>query len=655
MATAYQKIRQRKLIYVGFIVVLLFAAYLHRTKVIEPAAHDNDLSEANLGQVDLGGSVSRFVLSSFRGPLVCGLWWEAIDQQAQHNYSQLELLIKALTLLQPHYKQPWKYQAWNLAYNVSVEFDRPEDKYYYITKGLRWLANGEARNRIRRYDEKLQREVPIGDPEMRQELAQHLTIKMYQSDEQTIFRPFLHMSCIPASKRDSQRLRNNPTELDAFKKTYPRFVRRVKEYKNVADGDEAALDQALLAFLSDYQTIPGLWKGEGGVIADDPWPRYPDNFKDFVSAQTANEALDKVADQELYQDGWEIARYWYEFSTESLPPPNADLTGDVTPTEDRFHLRNKNMHSMIFRSNPARSKCNSAEEMGKEGWVTEAQRAWQEGSRLWLELAIRCGIEARPEKLQELQVKAAWYNQHYPHLAAAMQLPPDYLKAQSPQDYAQALEGYKALRFLNNYQNLRSFSHYDHWQNSSQVCQTDVFREASKGKYLASRRPTDWSVAIDNYQRAIGLMSLLVRKPINQREELALRLSLLTPSAGALLAQITPPISVQLADYGKDEQNIPDILELQEDYMRVMARQRAPERLRAESMVWSLRQGLSSCTLAAAAPGAAPPPGLILPLGALNIDWIEDILETEHGPFDDFVDPIEKAKFMARDKTKKRN
>jgi hypothetical protein len=162
-------------------------------------------------------------------------------------------------------------------------------------------------------------------------------------------------------------------------------------------------------------------------------------------------------------------------------------------------------------------------------------------------------------------------------------------------------------------------------------------------------------VAIDNYQRAIGLMTLLIRKPMQNGEQVALRLSLLTPNAGTLLAQIAPPVSVQLTEYGKDEQTIPEFLELQEDYLRVMARQRAPERLRAETLVWSLRQALSSCTLSVSAPGAAPPPGMILPLKALNIDWIEDILETEHGPFDDFVDPIEKIKFVTRDKTKKKN
>src|SRR4051812_36611975 len=127
-AYAYEKIRQRKFLYLGAILLLLGISFIHRTKVIEPAAIQHDLTETNLGKVELGGSISRFVLSSFRGPLVCGLWWDALAQQEKHNFAQLELLIKALTKLQPHFKGPWKYQGWNLAFNVSVEFDRAQDK-----------------------------------------------------------------------------------------------------------------------------------------------------------------------------------------------------------------------------------------------------------------------------------------------------------------------------------------------------------------------------------------------------------------------------------------------------------------------------------------------------------------------------------------------
>ncbi len=316
MATTYQKIRQRKLIYLGLIIVLFFAAYVHRSRVIEVAAKECDLSETNLGKIDLGGSVSRFVLSSFRGPLVCGLWWEAIEQQKKHNFPQLELLITALTKLQPHYKGPWKYQAWNLAYNVSVEFDRAQDKFLYITKGIRWLMNGESQNRVNLWEPDKKRTKPIGDPEMRGEIAQTYSNKMYLSDEQLIFRPLLQMSCIPITQRDVDRLRNNPQVFQQFKKQYPRFIRRIGDLKTIADGDDLALDRAVLAFLEENRDVPSMWKldatSQSYEPADDPFPRWPEFMKDKIAT---------IGDEEVYQDGWDIARWWYTFACEPLPPP----------------------------------------------------------------------------------------------------------------------------------------------------------------------------------------------------------------------------------------------------------------------------------------------------------------------------------------------
>ncbi|HMO35845.1 MAG TPA: hypothetical protein PKA06_07380, partial [Gemmatales bacterium] len=63
MSKAYAAIRQRKLIYLAAIVVLLFGAFLHKYYIIDEQAKKYDISETNLGKVDLGGSISRFVLS----------------------------------------------------------------------------------------------------------------------------------------------------------------------------------------------------------------------------------------------------------------------------------------------------------------------------------------------------------------------------------------------------------------------------------------------------------------------------------------------------------------------------------------------------------------------------------------------------------------
>ena len=54
---------------------------------------------------------------------------------------------------QPDHQAParfskiWTFQGWNLAYNVSVEWDAPEDKYEWIKKGIKFLQDGVRKNR----------------------------------------------------------------------------------------------------------------------------------------------------------------------------------------------------------------------------------------------------------------------------------------------------------------------------------------------------------------------------------------------------------------------------------------------------------------------------------------------------------------------------
>lgn len=648
MATAYQRIRQRKLYYLIAIVLLLGAAYAHKLLVIDHAVKQYDISETNLGKVDLGGSISRFVLSSFRGPLVCGLWWEVNALQEKHDYRQLELILTALTKLQPHYKGPWKYQAWNLAYNVSVEFDRVEDKYYYISKGLRWLANGEEVNRVRLYDpksadpEKLR---TVGDPEMRAEIAQHLSTKMYYSDEQAFFRPMLHMSCIPFTQRDPVSLRNNPQKLEQFKAQYPRFVRRVRTQTSVPEGDEASLNRELLAFLEEHKDVPSLWKIEDNnsiKLADDPWPRWP-NMAD-------RDLLGKVADQELMQDGLDIARNWYEFSTEMLPPPKTQLTEDVAPEEDKYTRVAKSMHSMIFRANPARTESRSAAELYKEGWPEQAQRVAEKGYAMWIELGKACNLEHPASVMASANEKSGRYSVKYREKAERMEPPPEYLKTQNPAEYESALDDYKAFTFLNNLNKLRSTCRYEYWRDYSEMCKSDIFREAAKARYLAEQHYTDWPVAIAYYQRAIGLLTLMIKKPLPMNEEMALRLSLLTPNAGTVLAQVAPAVSIFPSSFGSHDTTYEDLLDLQDNYMRILARNLAPQRMRVEYQTWLMRQALTSGTLAATGQQSLLAPMAYIPTSYLNIDWIEDLIEGERGPFQDVI-PEEIRLTRERDKS----
>ena len=54
--------------------------------------------------------------------------------------------VESIVLLQPHYVDVWRHQGWNLAYNVSVEWDKVSDRYYWVKEGLKFIKRGARRN-----------------------------------------------------------------------------------------------------------------------------------------------------------------------------------------------------------------------------------------------------------------------------------------------------------------------------------------------------------------------------------------------------------------------------------------------------------------------------------------------------------------------------
>ena len=57
----------------------------------------------------------------WRGVVTTAMWRAAIEKQKRHEFQEMELLIRTVSRLQPHFITPWIFQSWNIAYNVSVE------------------------------------------------------------------------------------------------------------------------------------------------------------------------------------------------------------------------------------------------------------------------------------------------------------------------------------------------------------------------------------------------------------------------------------------------------------------------------------------------------------------------------------------------------
>nr|MDQ3332914.1 hypothetical protein [Planctomycetota bacterium] len=108
--------------------------------------NEYDLGETSLGNVDPSSSTMNLVLLGFRGVAVNLLWKNALDQRDEKQWAQLRSTTDSIILLQPHYIKVWQFQGWNLAYNVSAEWDNVPDRYYWVKEGGKFYMRGTDRN-----------------------------------------------------------------------------------------------------------------------------------------------------------------------------------------------------------------------------------------------------------------------------------------------------------------------------------------------------------------------------------------------------------------------------------------------------------------------------------------------------------------------------
>ncbi len=84
---------------------------------------------------------STVALGGFRGLIANYLWVRANSLHLEGRYFETMTLAGWITQLQPRISDVWEYQAWNMAYNVSREFDEPEERWQWIDSGIRLLRD----------------------------------------------------------------------------------------------------------------------------------------------------------------------------------------------------------------------------------------------------------------------------------------------------------------------------------------------------------------------------------------------------------------------------------------------------------------------------------------------------------------------------------
>ena len=115
--------------------------------VLSQLRNEHKLSQARLTEVDPASETMKLASLGLRGIAVNVLWSQANEQKKNGDYDGLNSTLQALTKIQPNFIRVWEYQAHNLAYNVSMEFDDYESRYHWVKKGLNFLKGGIRYNK----------------------------------------------------------------------------------------------------------------------------------------------------------------------------------------------------------------------------------------------------------------------------------------------------------------------------------------------------------------------------------------------------------------------------------------------------------------------------------------------------------------------------
>ena len=84
-------------------------------------------------------------LGGFRGLISNMLWIRANDLQQDDKFFEAAQLADWITDLEPHFSQVWLFQAWNMAYNISIKFKDFPDRWRWVERAIELLRDDGLR------------------------------------------------------------------------------------------------------------------------------------------------------------------------------------------------------------------------------------------------------------------------------------------------------------------------------------------------------------------------------------------------------------------------------------------------------------------------------------------------------------------------------
>ncbi len=233
-------------------------------------------------------------LGAFRGLFVNVLWFRANKLKEEGKFYESIELARTITRLQPRFPRVWIFQAWNMAYNISVATNRAEDRWMWVKAGIDLLRRhaipaNPSEPVIQRelawiYNHKIQGYTDDANQYYKRRVAEEWTIALGKPPPRPV-------DAAEAKQVFADWLRiydNAPDTIQDAVKLHPNLATLVDRIQNEA---KIPLGFTLLRTIELYTSLSESWAARAGLVD--------------LSPENRNNALLALMAEESYRAAWE--------------------------------------------------------------------------------------------------------------------------------------------------------------------------------------------------------------------------------------------------------------------------------------------------------------------------------------------------------------
>jgi hypothetical protein len=295
----------RKLIYMAFIGLLLIPLYWLGHPATNAAKGEKPnpggvlaqlrdkykLSQAQLGEIDPGSVTIKLATLGLRGVAANILWEKATDYKMKKDWTNFGGTLNQITKVQPNFLNVWTNQAWNLSYNISVEFDDYRERYRWVVKGFKFLNEGI------KYNE--------GQPRLVWDMGRMVSQKIGKADEVKQYRRLFakdidYRESLPVDLRDvGLDYKGQPDNWLVGKGWYEKAVNIAHEYPKRGVGQSPLIYESSAPMCQMNYADAMEKDGVFGEVAKGAWANASKDWFDYGNREIATSFRKKDSEEPI--------------------------------------------------------------------------------------------------------------------------------------------------------------------------------------------------------------------------------------------------------------------------------------------------------------------------------------------------------------------